>query len=91
MDNVSDSVKVDPTIIDYGNKLYRKHYNNGDQLKYISNKLREQARLILEIRNGDIISLKDIIQPKYFERTVRAVFNMGGFNRSIATPSLVIK
>ena len=66
--------KSDKTIIQFGNRLCRKLRKEGDQQYYISNKVRELARLVLETRKccADVESLKDCLMPKNFDYVIEA-------------------
>ena len=93
--DVSICLKLDPTIIKYGNVLCRKHYNNSDQTYHISNKLRELGRLLLKMRSTkEVKILEHIINPSLFPLIVKSVTEMCGWNeelKQIETPSLGIK
>lgn len=67
VDDVSICLKVDNTIIKYGNVLCKKHLNNDDQTRHISNKLRELGRLLLKMKSKNLVTcFKDILHPKLF-------------------------
>ena len=95
VDDVSTALKVDDTIIKFGNILCRKHSNNDDQTYYISNKLRELGRLLLAMRSfPSINSFVDIINPKFFPDVIACVSKLCGWDeqtKTIDTPSLGIK
>lgn len=96
VDEVSAYCKIDDLIIKFGNKLCHKHWNNGDQSKYISNKLRELSRLTLKLKscNPSVKCLDDIISPLLFPEVLLAVRQLCGWNEesnTVQTPSLGIK
>ena len=95
VDEVSLSLKVDNTIIKYGNTLCRKHYNNSDQTYHISNKLREIGRLLIKRReNTSVTCVDDIVNPAIFPKVISSVTELCGFNeetKEIEAPSLGIK
>ena len=95
VDEISNCVKNDVTIVKYGNALCKKHYNNDDQTYHISNKLRELGRLFLKMKmSQNVKSFKDIIKPALFPKVVTAFSELCGWDedsKKIATPSLGIK
>ena len=95
VDDVSIGLKLDQTIVKYGNVLCRKHYNNDDQTYYISNKLRELGRLLLHMKSNETVSyFEQIINPELFTEVLKCVQEMCGWNpecKTIDVPSLGIK
>ena len=95
VDEISNTCKTDPTIIKYGNKLCRKHANNDDHSKYISNKLRELGKLTVKMKSHkEVNCLDDIISPVLFSKVVQAVSELCGWDpitKRIKSPSLVNK
>ena len=95
VDETSLSLKLDLTIIKYGNVLCRKHYKNQDQTYHISNKLRELGRLLVYMQNLKIVkSFEEIINPQLFPDVVKCVTELCGWDettKTIETPSLGIK
>ena len=75
IDDVSQVVKGDDLILKFGNKLCARLRKNGDQQHYISSKLRELARLVLETRRccDSVSSLTDFVSPKNFDFVIEAV------------------
>ena len=50
IDEGQAALKKDDVIMKYGNNLCDKHYINDDQTYYISNKLRELGRLLIQMQ-----------------------------------------
>ena len=80
VDDVSLCLRNDQLIIKYGNTLCKKLLKAGDQQHHISNKLRELGRLVLEARKccSHIVTLKDCLQPQYFDFIVEAATELCG-------------
>lgn len=95
VDEISTAVKTDDTIIKYGNSLCHKHFNNDDQTYHISNKLRELGRLLVEMRQKQLVkNFKNIINPQLYSEVVRQITILCGWDeerKTIETPSLGIK
>ena len=96
VDDVSLCVRSDNLLIQYGNKLCIRHRKSGDQQHYISNKMRELARLLLEARqySTNIKTMNDIILPNNFDFVVQAVTELAGWDEEtgrVKTPSIGIK
>ncbi|EDO29593.1 predicted protein [Nematostella vectensis] len=93
-DEVGFIAKTDELIRGFGERLTEK--GGADKKKNVSQKMRELSRLLLGVRQKKPnISMKELINPKYFDDVVGTVKEMCGFSGSkrldIATPSLAIK
>jgi hypothetical protein len=93
-DKVSHVVKQDKLITSFGSHLFQKH--GQSQVRYITQRLRELARLMLTVRdkNPDIRSLDICIDPKKFNEVVESVRLLCGYDESTRTykiPSLALK
>ena len=68
LDDVTLVVRNESLILAMGEKLYQKHGHLEHMNTYISQKMRELARLLIRARslNPDIQSLSDIIVPSKF-------------------------
>jgi len=96
VDDVSMTIRKDECLLRYGNSLCRRHWNNNGQNYHISNKLRELARLLNEVRQicDNVHSFKDCIDCTKFEFVVQACTNLCGWDEetgTITTPSIGIK
>lgn len=96
-DAVSRCIKSDDLIIQLAKKEYMKLGHDPEQQGYIRTKLREIARLLIEVRvisgepNG---KLSDFIHPAKYQDVVSAARTVAGFdynNHLYKVPSLALK
>ncbi|PIK42020.1 hypothetical protein BSL78_21142 [Apostichopus japonicus] len=83
-------------IVQYGERMFAKLGHERHQVGYISQKMRELARLLLKIKETkpDVKSLYDCISPKQFDTVLEAVRNLAGLHPQTGkykTPSLALK
>ena len=74
VDEASQHVNKDWLIIEFGNKLCLKLRMDGDHQHYVSNKVRELARLVLETSKccKSVSLLEHCFLPKHFDFLVEA-------------------
>ena len=74
VDEASQHVNKDWLIIEFGNKLCLKLRMDGDHQHYVSNKVRELARLVLETSKccESVSLLEHCFLPKHFDFLVEA-------------------
>ncbi|XP_078513618.1 uncharacterized protein LOC144772856 isoform X2 [Lissotriton helveticus] len=95
-DDISTIVRNDPLIVKLGERLYLQKGEVTHQHADIRNKMRELAKLLLEVRKNDhtITSVNDFVNPKKFNAVIKAVKSMTGFSKEknqYAVPSTAIK
>lgn len=95
-DAVTWVVTSDMLIILLGERMFLKNGEIGRHQADIRNKMRELARLVLMARaiDKDIVSLKDLINPRKFNTVLEAVKTMTGFDDStnrFSAPSTALK
>ena len=95
IDEVSIICKADPTIKEFGLRLFRKHGKERHQKQYISGKLRELGRLVNELRKHDqTASLAQYLSATKFSiltKAVRAVCKFDEETNRYDAPSLALK
>ncbi len=77
--DLAEVIAGDHLICKYGHWMLMKHATNIDQSKYISNKLRELARLVVAARDDqktEELDLTQIMSPGFFDRLVEIVKKM---------------
>ncbi|XP_071839517.1 uncharacterized protein [Apostichopus japonicus] len=95
-DSISFAARHDHIIVQYGERMFAKLGHERHQVGYISQKMRELARLLLKIKETkpDVKSLYDCISPKQFDTVLEAVRNLAGLDPQTGkykTPSLALK
>lgn len=96
-DQISRVAKSDETIIQLGEKLCNKHGHDSDKYNYVRQKMREMARLVMELRKTTQLpnsSLASFFHPKYYRILVTCSRIVSGFDESsnrYGTPSLALK
>ncbi|XP_071831513.1 uncharacterized protein [Apostichopus japonicus] len=96
-DDVSRCLKSDSLICQLAKKEFLKLGHDKEQQNYIRTKLREMARLLIEIRlisNEPDNELADFIHPAKFDHVVTAARNVAGFDTQThlyKVPSLALK
>ncbi|KAL4704231.1 hypothetical protein ACJJTC_016249 [Scirpophaga incertulas] len=96
IDEVSLIVKQDDLILKLGSKLMTKHDQDQHLSGYISQKMRELARFLIEIRKicPAIQNLTECINPIYFPKVIEAVKAVTSYNSKTGKygiPSLALK
>ena len=96
-DQISRVAKSDDTILKLGDKLCNKHGHDADKHNYVRQKMREMARLLVELRkttqrpnNG----LASFFHPQYYRSLVACSKIVSGYDESrnrYGTPSLALK
>lgn len=73
-DPITDIVKNDQVIIDFGQHLLKKDGTSAKNQQRVREKMREMGRLVLNARKfTSIKNMEDIIDPKKYMETVKAV------------------
>ena len=83
--DLSEIIRNDKLLYNYGIWMYVKHETNIDQTGYIMNKLREIARMLQQVEKnkGQKIQLSDLMKGQEFETIVKALKDMGKKGPSI--------
>lgn len=86
----------DSLIMKFGSKLFHLHGHQKHLHSYISQKMRELARLVQSVRkvSKDLTDLHSCINPAHFKCVAEAARKVAGFNESgnrYKTPSLALK
>lgn len=80
-DKVALAIKPDHCILEFGFRLFFKNEKNLQQHQYIKQKLRELARLLLEVRKqAPVNSVKELIKPEKYRLVVTVAKQLSGFN-----------
>ncbi len=95
-DDIARVVRSDNIIIQFGEKLYKKHGHKKHLHGYISQKMRELARFLIAARQLDleVSCLQDCLIPAKFPLCPEASKMAAGFNEethTFKTPSLGLK
>ena len=97
-DRITQLVKADPLIIEFGSRLLAKTGNEENQQRhYVSAKMREVGRLLDELRKKEAVrnsSMAEFLVPDRFEDLVAAVNALCAFDnhvRKFGVPSLALK
>ena len=95
-DDIKLTVKSDLRILDLGKRLYKKHGHENHKIQYISQKLRELARLLLNCKSltTDIKSNDDVTKSKNWNHLIKSVKTVSGYDEethSYSSPSLALK
>lgn len=92
-DDISLVAKTDPLICQFGEQYLKKH-RRKQMAVVCSNKMRQLARLLIELRrikNDDKYTLYDAINPVMFDTVIECAKNIGGYDpntKSYRAPSL---
>ncbi|XP_060520468.1 uncharacterized protein LOC132698436 [Cylas formicarius] len=93
-DNISLVVKTDPLICHFGEQYLKKHNRKQMRLE-CSNKTRELAKLLIDVRNtkseNGRFTLVDLMDPVLFDLVVESAKRIGGYDPASKTyraPSL---
>ncbi|XP_063059396.1 uncharacterized protein LOC134452758 isoform X2 [Engraulis encrasicolus] len=94
-DDITDTIKRDPSILMMGEHLYNKVGSDPSKHQYIRQKLREVGRLLLYSKEvGHLKTMSDFIIPANFPHVVSAVRHVSGFSaekNNFCIPSLALK
>jgi hypothetical protein len=91
LEDVADCIRNDWLLMKYGECLCEKYKLQTGQENFIREKLREMARLLQKLREGDEDAHRQFasfLTPELFDDVVNAVHNLTGKGNSIKTPSL---
>ena len=95
IDEASLLCKSDPLILKFGEKLYMKLGHERHQKHYISTKMRELGRLLIQVRKRCSASvLTDCISPDKFPEVAAAVRELAAYDsagNTYGVPSLALK
>lgn len=93
MDTVGETVRRDSLILQFGSRLLHKHRAEEHLHLYVSTKMREVGRLLIELQSHvSRNDLKDFLKPSYFQLMIRSVLNVSKSNKGTeAVPSLALK
>ncbi|KAG5869203.1 hypothetical protein JTB14_006527 [Gonioctena quinquepunctata] len=85
-DIVTEAIVYDEVCILYGNKLCRRYRDQRND-HMIRSRLREIGKFILQSEEIEetVENLRDIIQPQNYDRIVRAINNVAGFDEMAET------
>ncbi|XP_070538112.1 uncharacterized protein [Ptychodera flava] len=96
VDKISLVARSDPLILQFGEKLYKKHGPSG-QYQYVTQPMRDLGRFVIKIRevtNDSCSTLTSCIQPQKFDTVVSCVRLLSGYDEvksSYKVPSLATK
>ena len=95
-DAVSFCIRNDDLICKFGDSLYAKHGHEKSQRGYMSQRMRELGRLLLEVRKIDptVKTLKDLCKPGQFELAVEGAKKVAGYSEdseNFAKPGTALK
>ncbi|KAJ8049630.1 hypothetical protein HOLleu_02461 [Holothuria leucospilota] len=96
-DQISRVAKSDPLIINLAERQYASLGHDKDQQCSIRTKMRESARLLIELRKATKdpdAAMENFIDPKHFRVVVAAVQKVSGYDdttHQYNTPSLALK
>jgi hypothetical protein len=81
-DGIAQAVKGNELIIKLGQSLYDRHGSHEHLHGFISQKMRELVRFLLEVKtiDKDIVSLRDCITPNKFKAVVEGVNRVAGYD-----------
>ncbi|XP_041815524.1 uncharacterized protein LOC121622685 isoform X2 [Chelmon rostratus] len=96
IDKVSQEVKNDPLICEFGDRLLEKHGSDQSKDGHVRQKMRELGRFVLAAKSIDsrVKLLQDVLVPPNFQLAVEAAKKASGFTKSkyrYDTPSLALK
>ena len=87
--------RQDKTILEFGRGLFSKAQGLAHQYQYIKHRMREMARLVLEMRKHcDVQYLCDCLSPCFFSTVIKVVKILSSFNEETGlhgTPSIGLK
>nr|CAI5860985.1 unnamed protein product [Callosobruchus analis] len=92
-DDKSLVAKTDALIYHFGEQHLKKH-KRAQMATVCSNKIRELARLLIELRkatNDDDLKLEGVIHPKMFDKVIECAKRIGGHDpneKTFRAPSL---
>ena len=81
-------------ILQYAQKLTLKHGSDPDRHEHVRCKIRELGRLLVELKEQEMQSIADALDPKRFKNLVSSVHKVCGFCHDTSTyntPSLALK
>lgn len=95
-DEITHIAKTDPLLRQYAKRLLEKHGKNGHQVNYISQKLREMGRLIIQAKNispdvNEMIHCLDVTNYDIVTEAVRRVAGYNNDSKKYAIPSVALK
>nr|CAI5843083.1 unnamed protein product [Callosobruchus analis] len=92
-DDISLVAKTDALICHFGEQYLKKH-KRAQMATVCSNKMRELARLLIELRkatNDNDLKLEGVIHPKMFDTVIECAKRIGGYDpneKTFRAPSL---
>lgn len=93
-DSIKLIVQKDRRIVDYGSRLLSKQGCEHNKLHYISQKLREIARLLICVKSKSDIDLDDLLSAKHWDLLIKSVKTVCEYDEeqcSFNVPSLALK
>ncbi|KAJ8305181.1 hypothetical protein KUTeg_017269 [Tegillarca granosa] len=93
-DSIKLIVQKDRRIVDYGSRLLSKQGSEHNKLHYISQKLREIARLLICVKSKSDIDLDDLLSAKHWDLLIKSVKTVCEYDEeqcSFNVPSLALK
>lgn len=95
IDEVSQEVRNDPLICEFGDRLLEKHGSDPSKDGNVSQRMRELGRFVLSAKSidGKVKLLQDVLVPPNFQLAVKAAKQASGFTSKYRynTPSLALK
>lgn len=91
-DNVTEVVKGDTLILQFGSRLLHKHKKQEHLSVFVSTKMRELGRLLIELKisiPGQ--KLTEFLKPQFFDLITRSVLKVSKSGEQGETPSLALK
>lgn len=95
-DNITFTVRGESTLARYADFLLQRTAHYHTKLGYVRNSLRELGRLTLTYRelNSSSASIKDMLDPRNFQKLITATQNVAGYNENsvqFKKPSLALR
>ncbi|KAK4875755.1 hypothetical protein RN001_012177 [Aquatica leii] len=88
MDDIGKTAISDPIILEYGMRLLQTAKNVNKRIPLARNKMRECARLLIEIKpllpipSNDIKTIIDILKPEYIDYLVQSVKQVSKYSEN---------
>lgn len=95
-DKIKFTVQLDELIMSFAHRLYEKNGSKVHQHQYISQRVRELARLVIQIRqeHNDVDTITKVLLPSNWNKLICAVKAVAGFSDETGQfeiPSLSLK
>lgn len=95
-DAVKLEIQKDPLVLQFAERLYEKNGANLHQHQYISQRLRELGRLLIQLKSDqtEITSIRTAINPINWDTLIHSIKTLAGLDEkknTYKTPSLPLK